>query len=39
LSKQNWKKVLIYFEKEENLKIPENIKLVSFDELLKDEVI
>lgn len=34
LLKQNWEKILIYFEKEEWIKVDENIKLLDFSELI-----
>ena len=34
LSRQDWKKVLIYFKKENNLIVPDNIKLVGFEEFI-----
>ena len=36
LIKQKWEKILIYFYKEENLNIDENIKLLSFSDFIFD---
>lgn len=34
LAKQNWEKILLYFEKDTNLNIHENIKLIQFDNFI-----
>ena len=34
LAKQDWEKILLYFEKEENLNIDNNIKLLNFSEFI-----
>ncbi len=39
LKKQDWKKYLIYFEKNKKLIIPEKIKLISFDEFILGQVL
>jgi predicted AAA+ superfamily ATPase len=38
LLKQDWEKILLYFEKDDNLNINNNIKLVQFDSFIWEEI-